>query len=162
MRASLVLLFLTGCLAIKRVPLYRMKTARRTLEVINLTATSQPFIKAPLISFAGNGFFSLRHCPKMADWQEGLSRRATWELPRRKRMLFLFIHYRASIWVISPAELLTSIKTSCIGILYSRLNITAPLSWALLASLSMLSSTPAPATSGCPLLPGKYRNNKTK
>ena len=34
MRASLLLLFLTGCLAIKRVPLYRMKTARRTLEVI--------------------------------------------------------------------------------------------------------------------------------
>jgi len=32
MRASLLLLFLTGCLALKRIPLYRMKTARRTLE----------------------------------------------------------------------------------------------------------------------------------
>merc|ERR1711874_174550 len=32
MRLSLLLLFLTGCLALKRVPLYRMKSARRTLE----------------------------------------------------------------------------------------------------------------------------------
>merc|ERR1712226_821645 len=32
MRVSLLLLFLTGCLALKRIPLYRMKTARRTLE----------------------------------------------------------------------------------------------------------------------------------
>merc|ERR1712088_281601 len=32
MRAPLLLLFLTGCLALERIPLYRMKTARRTLE----------------------------------------------------------------------------------------------------------------------------------
>jgi len=32
MRAALLLLFLTGCLALERIPLYRMKSARRTLE----------------------------------------------------------------------------------------------------------------------------------
>merc|ERR1712158_185861 len=37
MRASLLLLFLTGCLALKRIPLYRMKSARRTLEEMTIS-----------------------------------------------------------------------------------------------------------------------------
>merc|ERR1712038_347804 len=37
MRAPLLLLFLTGCLALKRIPLYRMKTARRTLEEMTVS-----------------------------------------------------------------------------------------------------------------------------
>merc|ERR1711997_16964 len=37
MRAPLLLLFLTGCLALERIPLYRMKSARRTLEEMTIS-----------------------------------------------------------------------------------------------------------------------------
>ena len=64
MRSCLVfLLFLAGCLAFQRVPLYRMKTARRTLQVIIRELSN----KFSVSSQTGCTIFPLRDCPKVAD-----------------------------------------------------------------------------------------------
>ena len=51
------------CLSLNRVPLYRMKSARATLEVIHFTITRKKLI----INYLGDEELQISHCKKMAQ-----------------------------------------------------------------------------------------------